>query len=447
MLLWPQYLPRIANLLLVALSTSFPGPGSRATFALPRPPTDSGSPSFSDTRSAQWEEPRHKKRNLPYRNSTEILRAHDDMVGDVHLSSSAGFNPDHDTLDIMENISMMDSSHQPSAQIPSPTREKFKLSDDEDFITPPTSPTVTEKSTECLIDPRLRSETATENDRSAFYVQQSDLIRLPNFPSKKRPFPEAIKLPFPRKASRGENRIQPPTTYSVNSLKPTAPTYKLDDPFRDIDDSDSASRRMTTPSLSRSSTSVDSISTAATTTTASSIAWSARPTFASGSTLTTPNTSFHSDSTTISSFNNGSFYNREVTHPVAIPSAVPESSSTVRSAPNTPRAKRRTGPLQRAATTSNAEATPADADPMDIDRRGFGRRQEVFSDLLETPKAGNKTVSMDSDAGRLPDHFRSLPLLRMSRNRFFFKALLANDKKRRLTPQFHLKFHFVNCMK
>ena len=381
-------------------------------FTLPPPPTNSGSRSFSDARSAQSEQPHYKKRNLPYRNSKEVIRV-DDSVEDVHLSSSAGFNPDHDTLEIMENITMTDSSDWPSVQLPAPTREKLKLSDDEDFTTPPTSPSITEKSTECLIDPRLKGETENENDRSGFYVQQSDFIRLPKFASKKRPFPEAMKPPFPRKASRGENRVQPPTTYSANSLKPTDPIYKLDDPFRDIDDTGSASRLMTTPGLSRSSTSFDS------TTTASSIAWSARRSYASGSTLTTPNTSFRSDFLMASfSSNNESFHNSEATRPVAVSSALPENNTTVRSAPNTPRAKRRAGPLQRAATTPNAEAPADDADPMDIDRRGLDRRQGVFSELLETPKGGHNVLSIDSDNDWLPVLLRSLPLMRMLRNPF-----------------------------
>ena len=407
-------------MLLVALSTSFPGPSSRAVFTLPRLPTDSDSRSFTDTRSAQSEQPQDKRRGLPYRNSKERMKVHDNVVGDVHFSSSAGFNPDHDTLDIMNTISMADYFvDRLSAQVSAPTHKKLKSSDDEDFITPPTSPSIAERSIEYLIDPQLKIE--DETDQSGLFVQQSDLVQLPKFESRKRPFPEAIKPAFPRKASRGENRVQPPTAYSVNSLRPTDPIYKLDDPFRNIGATDSASALITTPGLSRSSTSFDSVSTAATTTTASSIAWSAHRIYASGSTLTTPNTSFRSDSLMASfTSNNGSFSNGEVTRPVAVPSPMPESNTTVRSAPNTPRAKRRTGPLQRAATTSNVEAPVDDADPMDIDKRGFDRRQEVFFELLENQNSGKNVTSMDSDVDCLPNHLRSLPLLRMLKIEFFF---------------------------
>lgn len=399
-------------MLSVPLSASFPGPTSRPVFAPPPLPTDSNSRSFSGAYSVRSEQPLHKKPALPYRNSKERIRAHDTAVGDVHFSSSDGFNPDYDTLDIMENITMAGSSDRLSAQLPAPTHEKLKSSDDEDFITPPTSPSIAEESTESLIDPQLKFE--NENDRSGFYAQQYDLIQLPKFASRKRPFPEPIKPPFPRKASRGENRVLPPTAYSVNSLRPTAPTYKLEDPFRDMNGTDSASALLTTPSLSRSSTSFDSVSTAASTTTASSIAWSARRTHAPGSSITTPNTSFRSDSLMASfTSNNGSFYNSEVPSPFAFPSAVTDSNNTVRSAPNTPRAKRRTGPLQRAATTPNAEAPAEDADPMNIDRREFDQRQEVFGDLVETPKFNRNIFATHFDFDCLPNHLRSLPLLRM----------------------------------
>ena len=392
----------------MALSRSFPAPTSRAIFPLPPLPTGSNSRSFCDAGPAEPEICQPKKRRLPYRHSKEDVGTDDDAISNMHFSSSDGFNPDHDTLSIMEYITMADSSSRLSAQLP-PTHEKLRSSDDEDFITPPTSPRLIETKTECLIDPQLKSE--SENDRARVCIQQADRIQLPQFSSRKRPFPEAPKPPFPRKASRGETTTQPPKAYNVNSLKP-APSYNVEDPFDDIT---VPSRLMINPGLSRSSTSFDSVGTAATTTTASSIAWSASRSYASGSSLTTPSTSFLSDSM-IASFtsNNDSFYNSEVTRSVTVPSAIPESNPTVRSAPNTPRAKRRNGPLQRAATTSNAEAQADDADPMDIDMRGFDRRQEVFSELLGTPNVGKKASATNSDVDCLPNSLRFLPLLRMS---------------------------------
>lgn len=413
-LLRSQCILRIPDVLAVALPGKFPGPTSRAMYALPRLPTDANSRSFSGPGSAQLEKPQQKKRSLPYRHSKEEDGTPNNTISDMPVSSD-GFNPDHDTLSILEDITMVDSSDLLSAQLPhAHAQDNPKSSDGEDFTTPPTSPSIAETSTEYLIDPKLRNK--NEHDRPGLYLQQFELIQLPNFTSRKRPFSEATKSQFPRKASRGETKVQPSTVYNVNSLKPTASTYKLDDPFRVKNDTTSASSRLIAiPGLRRSSTSFDSVSTATTTTTASSVAWSAPRSYASGSTLTTPSTSFRSDSLTTSfTSNNGSFYNAEAPRPVAAPSAVPESNTTIRSNPNTPRAKRRNGPLQRAATTSSAEAQADNADPMEIDRRGFDRRQEVFSELLESPKVRKKIIATNSDADCLPNHLRSLPLLRRS---------------------------------
>lgn len=394
-----QYPICISDVLTVAYARSFPGPTSGTIFAVPHLPTDSNSRSFSAAGSAQPEQPPQKRRSLPYRASKERIGTPDDNIGEMPVSSSDGFNPDHDTLDILESINMANSSDRLSARpLPTPTQEKSKFSDDEDFITPPTSPSITETSTECLIDPELQNE--NQNARSGLFIQQSDLVQLPNIVSRKRSFPEANKRAFPRKASRGESGVQQPTAYSVNSLKPTAPPYDFDDPFHDRVDTASATRLAPVPGLSRSSTSFDSVATAATATTASSIAWSAPRSYTSGSTRTTPSTSFRSDSLTGSfTSNNSSFYNSDAIRPATI------------SAPNTPRAKRRTGPLQRAATTSNVEAQAHDVDPMDIDRRGFDRRQGFISELLQTPKVEKKIHAANSEADCLPDHLRSLPLL------------------------------------
>lgn len=398
-------LPCIPDVCTVAHSESFPGPTPSAIFALPRPPTDPASRLFSENGFVEAEKHRRIRESLPYRHSKDGMRIHDDTIGDMSISSSDGFNPDNDTLSIMENITTADSSDQLSAQLYPTLAQNPRLSDDEDFLTPPQSPSIVETSTESLIDPQLKDE--NEKDRCMPYAQQADWMQLPGFTSRKRPFPEAIKPAFPRKASRGETRAQG-SIYYVNPLKPTDSLYQVDDPFYNKNYTASTSRLITSPGLSRSSTSFDSVSTATNTiNTTSSIAWSGARSF-------TSDTSFRSDSLA-GSFNskNGSFYNSEITRPIGVPPAVPDSKTTVRSVPNTPRAKKRSGPLQRAATTSNAEAQADDADPMDIDKGGFRRRQDFISELLETPRVGKRRAD-NSDVEFLSNHPCSLPLLRMS---------------------------------
>lgn len=338
-------------------------------------------------------------------------------IDNMPASSSDDFNPDHDTLSILEDITMVDSPDlSPAKRGPAPAQDKFKYSDDEDFMTPPTSPGVTETSAESLIDPQLQSETGL--DTSSFYLQQSDLMQLPKFGlSKKRPL-ETAKPPLPRKFSRGETKRQPFTAYNLNLLRPTIPS-KLDDPFHNHPDTTSASRLVAMPGLRQSSTSFDSVSTATTTTTALSIAWSAHRSFTSGSTTTTPNTSFHLDSRTNSFTSNpGSFYNAEILDQIEAPPNVPDGKTTTRSAPNTPRARRSNATLQRAATTSSAEAQADDNDLMEIDKMEFDRKQEVFSGLLESPNIGEQTISANFNVeGRLPNHLLSLSLLRALTNR------------------------------
>lgn len=408
----------IPDVLIVAHAETFPAPACTTTSALPNLPTNAKSRSFSGAASAQLEKPQPKKRSLPYRHMKGEDGTFNNTMDNMPVSSSDDFNPDHDTLSIMEDITMVDSPDlSPAKRRLAPGHDRVKSSDDDVFTTPPTSPGITETSAESLIDPELKSETGL--DTSSSYLPQSDLIQLPKFGlSKKRPF-ETAKPPLPRKVSRGETKRQPFTAYNVNLLRPTVPTNKLEDPFQNRPDTTSASRLVATPGLRQSSTSFDSISTATTTTTASSIAWSAHRSFASASTSTTPDTSFRLDSQRTSFTSNPvSFCNAEILDQIEASPNVSDSKTTIRSAPNTPRAKRSSATLQRAATTSSAEVQADDNDSMEIEKRGFDPRQEVFSKLLESPNIGNKTIGANSDVDRcLPNHLLSLSILRALTNR------------------------------
>ncbi len=387
------------DLLAVANPGTVPAPASTKTFPLSDLSADGKSRLGADTAPAQLKVSQLKEQSLPYRHlkNDEASQHTPDMM---RISSSSEFTTDPDTLTIMEDITMVDTPKPPpakSVRAPATVQEKMKSSDDEDFITPPTSPSITETSNESLIDPQLRDE--MKDDKFRLYLQQSELIQLHKFTrSRKRPLPEPFKPALPRKASRAENTMRSTTVYNVNSLRPTVPS--LEDPFRTHSDI----------GLMRSSTSFDSVSTDTTATTASSFAWSATRSHGSGSTHTTPNTSFRSDSLRTSfSSNHGNFYHAEIPPQVATSSVIPETKSTIRSAPNTPRAKRSNATLQRSATTSNAEAQAENTDPMEIDQSRLDTKGGIFSDLLGNPIA-DKDVVAD---GFLSNRLRSLTLLRM----------------------------------
>lgn len=354
----------------------------------------------------------------------------------MHVSSSNEFDPDHDTSSIMEDITMIgtpDLLYPKLAAGPGPIQDKTASPDDEVFITPPTSPCITDPSDGSLIDPQLQHE--SELDEPRLFLQQTDLIQLPKFTqSKKRPFPEPIKPSLPRKASRGDTKLNSSNLYNVNSLRPTIPSFRLDDPFRNYHDTVSASGLVTVPDLRRSSTSFDSVSTAATTLTASSAAWSATRSLASISGSTTPNTSFRSDSLATSfNSNQASFYKTEVPHQVAIPYDLPESKPTVRSAPNTPRAKRSNATFQRSATTSDVDAQADNTDPMEIDQSRLNVKLESFSEYLGDTFSAKGIFSTNIGVGGLSDRLRSLSLLRKLTLLIAWLPLLTFRSNHRLT--------------
>ena len=363
---------QISNLVVAVPPGICPVPALKTTFALPHFSTDAKSQSFSGAFPAQLVEPQKKKRSLPYRHTKEEDGAPYTTLDDTPVSSSEDFNPDQDTLSILEDINMSDSPPLLPAIIPPLAANKFKSSDDEDFMTPLSSPTIADN----LIDPLLRAKTGSDLSRLNF--PQSDFTPLTLFSqSRKRSFPETVKPSLPRKASRGDTKTQP---FTANKCL------------------------MDVASPRHPSTSFDSVGAATTTTTASSIAWSAPRSYASA--FTTPNTSFRTDPL-MTSFgsNQGSLFYPEIL------SEIPESKSTIRSAPNTPRAKRTSATLQRAATTSNAESQVGNAEPMDIDRSEHGRGQTVFSHLHENPNI-NQELPVDNLDFDLPQRIRSLPLLR-----------------------------------
>jgi hypothetical protein len=418
----------------VAHSGAFAVSASKTSFAIPDLPQDTNSRSFSGAESAQWEGPQQKKKSLPYRYLTVSQENANNNRGHMHVPSSHEFDPDHDTSCIMEDITMIATPDLLSPKIspgpgPGPIQDKRSSPDDEVFITPPTSPCITDPSDGSLIDPQLKHE--SELDEPRLFLQQTDLIQLPKFiQSRKRPFPEPVKPSLPRKASRGEAKLKPSNAYNVNSLRPTTPSFRLDDPFRNYyHDAVSASGLVTVPSLRRSSTSFDSVSTATTSLSTSSAAWSAPRSLASVSTNTTPNTSFRSDSLATSfNSNHASFYKIEVPRQAATPCVLPESKTTVRSAPNTPRTKRSNATLQRSATTSDVDAQADNTDPMDIDRR-FDVKQESFSEHLGDQIDAQGIFSANLDVEGLSDRLRSLSLLRMLTLPVAYLAPFANLQK------------------
>lgn len=388
-----------------SLSAIHSAQASSTGFALPSLPTDAKPKSFFGTTSAHLEEQQRKTRSLPYRHIKDEEGASNKSLRDEPFSSSDDFIPDHATLSIMEDITMIDSPHLSPTKLPSALApDKLNLSDDEDFVTPPASPGIAASSSENLIDPELRTE--AERDSFSFNFPQSDLIRSPQFASsKKRPFSETIKNSLPRKASRGETKMQSSTISDVGSWRSTT---RLDDPFGKQRATASGLCRTDTHSLRHLLTSFNSVSSATNMTTPSSSAWSASRSYS-----TTPNTSFRSDSL-VTSFNSN---HNHIGHADELPkitasSDISESKTAIRSAPNTPRAKRKNTKLQRAATTSNAEAQSENAEPMEVDDSGLGRGQEVFSDLLDRLNVEKKfsTATLD-DNGYWARQLRSLPLL------------------------------------
>ena len=136
------------------------------------------------------------------------------------LPSSDEFNPDIDTSNILEDITMMDMPNMTAAVTPSKSNvDPFRItmfpleSVDEEYQTPPTSP---------LLD-KVERITSLENSKGEAYFQKTyDMVQLPEpvISGKKRPFLEPVKPSAPRKVSRDGNNDEIPRLYNVHHLSP-----------------------------------------------------------------------------------------------------------------------------------------------------------------------------------------------------------------------------------